>query len=299
MNIYFIRRFLFSLERRRIFLFLLAFSGLFVLCYPFKVYTSLPGEVRYFREDRLIARENGYVVRSPGEGSRLYRAGEAIFVLDDPFLRFARELVEYMLNYDRLLFEQQRALKETLGDSLLTGRKIESDLHAAKELERKISDGRKAAERDVIFIPLKENVSGVYFVRSGIVLGKLCSGYKIVRVYANDQQIKSLKAGLSVKIWVKDQLFSVSGTVKEVYYIPVFLQDSPALQNYGGEIPADVSAENSENIRSLYPVYAVDIVPEQKLLWQSGRFVRADIARRRVLAAELYSLVISAFRRGF
>ena len=299
MNIYFIRRFLFSLERRRIFLFLLAFSGLFVLCYPFKVYTSLPGEVRYFREDRLIARENGYVVRSPGEGSRLYRAGEAIFVLDDPFLRFARELVEYMLNYDRLLFEQQRALKETLGDSLLTGRKIESDLHAAKELERKISDGRKAAERDVIFIPLKENVSGGYFVRSGIVLGKLCSGDKIVRVYANDQQIKSLKAGLSVKIWVKDQLFSVSGTVKEVYYIPVFLQDSPALQNYGGEIPADVSAENSENIRSLYPVYAVDIVPEQKLLWQSGRFVRADIARRRVLAAELYSLVISAFRRGF
>jgi hypothetical protein len=299
MNIYFIRRFLFPLERRRIFLFLLAFPVLFVLCYPFKVYTSLPGEVRYSREDRLIARENGYVVRSPGEGSRLYRAGEAIFILDDPFLRFARERVEYMLNFDRLLFEQQRSLKETLGDSLLTGRKIESDLHAAKELERKISDGRKVADRDVIFIPLKENISGGYFVRSGFVLGKLCSGDKIVRVYADDQQIKSLKAGAPVKIWVKDQLFSVSGTVKEVYYIPVFLQDSPALQNYGGEIPVDVTAEKSENIRSLYPVYAVDIIPEQKLFWQSGRFVRADIARRRVLAAELYSLIISAFRRGF
>ena len=49
------------------------------------------------------------------------------------------------------------------------------------------------ADRDVLFIPTLGMVSPGYYIRSGMLLGKLCSGKKIVRAYADDRQIKALK----------------------------------------------------------------------------------------------------------
>ena len=297
MNICSFRHYLSTLDRRRIFLFSFAGSVLVLLFIPFSWRMPLPGEVRYAREDRLIARENGYIVKSPAEGSHFFRSGELIFILDDPFLRFARERVEYMLNFDRLLFEQQRISRESLGESLLTARKIDSDLHAARELERKMTEARKTADRDLIFIPVQEKFSGGSFVRSGNLLGKLCSGDKIVRAYADDQQIRSLKNGMSVKLLVKDRLTGITGKISAVYHIPVFLRESPALQNYGGDIPVDLDPEVPGEVRSLVPVYAVDVVPDHALPWQTGRFVRAEVQQYVMPAAKIWSLIVSAFKR--
>ncbi len=297
MNICFFRRYLSTLDRRRIFLF--SFAALIVIClfWPVRWTIPLPGEVRYTKEDRLIAHETGYIMRSPSEGSHLFKAGETIFLLEDPFLRFARERVEYMLHFDRLLFEQQRSLRATLGDSLLTGRKIESDLHAAKELERKMADGKKAAPGDVIFIPAGENISKGFFVRSGLYLGKLCSGEKIVRAYADDQQIRDLKRGMAVNLLLRDRLSGISGRISEVHPIPFFLTESPALQYYGGEIPVDANFDGEGEIRSLHPVYAVDIIPDTTIPCQTGRFIRAEVCQRKMPATKIWRLVISAFKR--
>ena len=297
MNIYFFRRYLFSLDRRRIFLFSAAAVIAVFLFWPVSWTVSLPGEVRYVKEDRLIAHENGYIMRSPSEGSHSFKAGETIFLLADPFLRFARERVEYMLHFDRLLFEQQRSLRATLGDSLLTGSKIDSDLHAAGELDRKIADGKKTAPGNVIFIPGRENISEGFFVRPGLFLGKLCSGEKIVRAYADDQQIKDLKCGMPVNLLVRDRLSGISGKVSAVYHIPAFLTDSPALQYYGGEIPVDADPEGQEGVRSLNPVYAVDIVPDEPIFCQTGRFIRAEVRRRQMPAVRIFKLIVSALKR--
>lgn len=297
MNIYFFRRYLSSLDRRRIFLF--SFAGFIAVCllWPVNWTIPLPGEVRYAKEDRLIAHESGYIMRSPSEGSHFFKVGETIFLLEDPFLRFARERVEYMLHFDRLLFEQQRSLRATLGDSLLTGRKIDSDLHSVGELERKMAEGRKTAAEDVIFIPARENISKGFFVRSGLYLGKLCSGKKIVRAYADDQQIRNLKRGMPVNLLVRDRLSGISGRISEVYHIPIFLTESPALQYYGGEIPVDANFDGAGEIRSLHPVYAVDIMPDTPISCQTGRFIRAEVRQRKMPAAKIWRLIISAFKR--
>ena len=297
MNIYFFRHYLSSLDRRRIFLFSFAVLIAFCLFFPVSWTIPLPGEVRYTKEDRLIAHENGYIMRSPLEGSHFFKAGETIFLLEDPFLRFARERVEYMLLFDRLLFDQQRSLRTTLGDSLLTGRKIDSDLHAARELERKMADGKKAASNDVIFIPARENISKGFFVRSGFYLGKLCSGEKIVRAYADDQQIRDLKRGMTVNLLLRDRLTGVSGKISKVHPIPFFLTESPALQYYGGEIPVDANFDGAGEIRSLHPVYAVDIMPDTPISCQTGRFIRAEVRQRKMPAAKIWRLIISAFKR--
>lgn len=273
--------------------------GVIVFFFPFYWEDPLPGEIRYEKEDRLIARETGYLLQSPGEESRFFRKGENIFILDDPFLRFAWERLAHMLHFDRLLFEQQRSSRETLGDSLLTDRKIQSDLHAASELKRKLEAGRKKAAGEVLFLPALGSASPGFRIRSGMYLGKLCSGRKIVRAYADDRQIKNLKKGLDVQLYLRDQLAGISGKISAVYLIPTVLIDSPVLQSYGGEIPAALAREEEGRFRSLHAVYAVDILPDQPLPYQSGRFVRALVRQRKVLAAEIWTFFISALRREF
>jgi hypothetical protein len=285
--------------RKRILLWSAVFVLPIILFFPFKFSMLLPGEVRYSSEDRLISRENAYVVISPGEKLRLYRRGETVFLLDDPFLRFARERIAYMLNFDRLLFEQQRALRETIGDSLITQRKIRSDLHAGEELDRKMAEGRKVAGRDVIFIPSIGNISPGYFVRSGVELGKMCSGERIIRAYADDQQIRTLKPGMPVELMVRDRVEKFNGKISKVHPIPFFLKDSPALQIFGGDIPVDAAAGDTEKIQSLHTVYAVDIVPQKTVGYQTGRYVRAQVQYRIIPGVKILQFIVSALRREF
>ena len=73
MNIYFFRRYLYTFDRRRIFLFSAAALIAVCLLWPVRWTISLPGEVRYAKEDRLIAHENGYILRSPPEGSHFFK----------------------------------------------------------------------------------------------------------------------------------------------------------------------------------------------------------------------------------
>lgn len=285
--------------RKRILLWSAVFVLPIILFFPFKFSMQLPGEVRFSNEDRLISRENAFVVIAPGETLRMYRKGETVFLLQDPFLRFARERIAYMLNFDRLLFEQQRTSRETIGDSLVTQRKIRSDLHAGQELDRKIAEERKTAGRDLIFIPASGNISPGFFVRSGMELGKMCSGERIIRVYADDQQIRTLKPGMPVELMVRDRVGKFSGTIRNVHPIPFFLKDSPALQVFGGDIPVDAASADTEKIQSLYPVYAVDIVPQKTVGYQTGRYVRADVQYKIIPGVKILQFIVSALRREF
>jgi len=286
-------------DKRRRFAAVVVLLAVFILFYPFRRDILLPGEVRSAVQNRLIAREGGFVVVHPGEAGRNFRRGEKVFVLDAPLLRFAREKIEYMLAHDRLLFEQQRVSRATIGDSLLTGRRITSDLFAATELDRKIAAGIQTAEYDGVFIPSAERLSSGFFVRTGTVLGTLCSGTKIVRAYATDQDVRFLRPGQRVTLLLKDRLGGVSGKIGAVHPIPALLRDSPALQCFGGEIPVDIDAEKPGDFRSLHPVYAVDVIPDRELDWQHGRFVRAGVVHRAMLASRVGALVVSALRREF
>lgn len=286
-------------DRRRRFGAVVVLLAVFVLFFPFRRDILLPGEVRSAVQDRLIARESGFVAVHPGEAGRNFRRGQTVFVLDAPLLRFAREKVEYMLVHDRLLFEQQRVSRTTIGDSLLTGRRITSDLFAASELDRKIAAGVRTAERDGVFIPSAERFSSGFFVRTGTLLGTLCSGQKIVRAYATDQEVRFLRSGQRVTLLLKDRLGGVSGRVAAVHPIPALLRDSPALQCFGGEIPVDIDVAGSDDFHSLYPVYAVDVIPDRELDWQYGRFVRAAVVHRAMLVSRIGALVVSALRREF
>lgn len=276
-----------------------AAAGAFLLFFPFRWAIVLPGEVRCEVQDRLVARERGRVVAAPGEGSRRFRKGEKMFVLDDPALRFARERIEYMLLHDRLLFEQQRAARTTIGDSLLTDRRISSDLFAAAELDRKIASGIQSAKSDGTFIPASDRISPGAPVRAGMLLGTLCSGRKIVRAYAGDQEVRFLKVGQRVDLYLKDRLSGISGKIGAVHPIPSLLRDSPALLCFGGELPVDADPDDPEDIHSLRPVYAVDVIPDGELACQYGRFVRAEVRRRGMLAAKIGSFIVSALRREF
>ena len=271
--------------------------GVFILFYPFRRDIALPGEVRGAVQSRLIAREGGFVAVYPGEAARNFRRGETVFVLDAPLLRFARERIAYMLVHDRLLFEQQRSVRATIGDSLLTARRITSDLFAAAELDRKIAAGIQTAGCDGTFIPAVGPVSSGFLVRSGTVLGTLCSGPKIVRAYAGDQDVRFLRPGQRVNLLLKDRLGGAAGRIAAVHPIPSSLRDSPALQCFGGEIPVDADAERPGDLHSLHPVYAVDVIPDRALAWQYGRFVRAEVVHRAALASGIGALVVSALRR--
>ncbi|MBQ9501725.1 MAG: hypothetical protein IJU70_06185 [Lentisphaeria bacterium] len=276
-----------------------AVLAVFLFFYPFRRDIALPGEVRSAVQSRLIAREGCFVAAHPGEAGRSFRRGERVFVLDAPLLRFAREKIEYMLVHDRLLFEQQRSSRATIGDSLLTGRRIASDLFAASELDRKIASGVQTAECDGIFIPAVGRVSRGFLVKTGTVLGTFCSGPKMVRAYATDQDVRFLHPGQRVRLLLRDRIGGVPGKIGAVHPIPAFLRDSPALQCFGGEIPVDVDAETPEDLHSLHPVYAVDVIPDRELDCQYGRFVRAEAVHRAMLASRIGSLVVSALRREF
>ena len=284
-------------DKKRRFAAVGAALGVFVLFYPFRRDIVLPGEVRSAVQNRLIAREGGFIAAYPGEAGRSFRRGERVFVLDAPLLRFARERIAYMLVHDRLLFEQQRASRATIGDSLLTARRITSDLFAASELDRKIAAGIQAAECDGIFIPSVGPVSSGFLVKTGTVLGTLCSGPKIVRAYANDQDVRFLRPGQRVNLLLKDRLGGAAGKIAAVHPIPSLLRDSPALQCFGGEIPVDIDVEKPEDFHSLHPVYAVDVIPDRELACQYGRFVRAEVVHRSMLASGIGALVVSALRR--
>ena len=288
---------LFGGRRRRIFFF--AAGGTFLLFFPFRWAVVLPGEVRCAVQTRLIARERGRIVLSPGEGSRHFRKGDKVFVLDDPPLRFARERIEYMLLHDRLLFEQQRTDRATLGDSLLTDRRIGSDLFAAAELDRRIASGTQSAKIDGAFVPAVDRLPPGFPVRPGMVLGTLCSGRKIVRAYAGDQEVRFLKVGQRVDLYLRDRLSGIPGKIGAVHPIPALLRDSPALQCFGGELPVDADPDDQEDIHSLRPVYAVDVIPDGELDCQYGRFVRAEVRRRGMLVAKIGAFVVSALRREF
>ena len=275
----------------------LFFLLLFFLFYPLDLSLALPGEVRYEHEELLIAREGGFVQYYPGEQLRQLVSGERIFILHNPVLLFARERLRWMLRYDQLLFEQQRSSRETIGESLLTRRRVKSDSDACRELDRRISDAVLSASGSRIFIPELRNVSGGLFIRPGTVLGKLCSGKKVVRAYVDDHEVRLLKKGQRVRLLLRDRLSGFSGTVSEVAPIPVELRNNPVLQTLGGEIPASFDETDPQNSYSVKPVYPVDIVPDYELPSQIGRFVRAEISHRMTAAARIWSLLLSAFRR--
>ena len=275
----------------------LFFLLLFFLFYPLDLRVALPGEVRYEHEELLIAREGGFVQHHPGEQLRQLVPGEQIFILHNPVLLFARERLDWMLRYDQLLFEQQRSSRETIGESLLTHRRVKSDTDACRELERRISDAVLSASGSRIFIPELRNVSSGLFIRPGTVLGKLCSGKKVVRAYAGDHEVRLIKKGQRVRLLLRDRLSGFSGSVSEVAPIPVELRNNPVLQTLGGEIPATFDETDPQNSYSVKPVYPVDIVPDDELPGQIGRFVRAEISHRMTAAARIWSLLLSAFRR--
>ena len=96
-----------------------------------------------------------------------------------------------------------------------------------------------------------------------------------------------------------DSSVKVSGKIKEIDPIPAKIKNSPLLQMYGGELAAFPDETNPGEFYSAQALYRVEILPANKLdkVHLHGRSVRARVHRRDMLANEIWSFLVTAFRR--
>jgi hypothetical protein len=172
-------------------------------------------------------------------------------------------------------------------------RKVRSEMLRRKQLRR------ITADVDGLFVPKIFNLSPGYFMANGLVIGEIVSGRSIVYAYATEQEVKMLKKGQKVTVTLPDSFTSIKGKIKEIDPIPAKLKNTPLLQMYGGELAVFPDETNPGEFYSAQALYRVEILPEKEMdaVFLHGRTVRAKVHRRDILANEIWSFLVTAFRR--
>lgn len=283
-------------HRRSIILFALLSLLLLLLFLPLDWGTYLPGEVSFRDREQLTAHEPGFLTFYPSDRMTFFRAGETIYSSSNPLLEFARLRMDQMIRQDRLLYEQQRIERSTIGDSLLTRQKLRGDLAAMEELSRKIAACSGIAKKDSLFIPRLTGVSENFRFSSGMLLGTLYSGEKVIRVYADDRMIRDIFPGQGAEIELRDVLFGSKGKVISIDLIPGMIRNSVVLQAFGGTIPSKLDENVLFSAVSLESFYMVTILPEGEFDYQPGRYVRVRLKLRKMLAVRIWQILMFALK---
>ena len=270
-----------------------------VLFLPLSWNVNLPGEIKASSSRLVSVSEAGYLKSQWYDVAVKCKKGTLLAELESPLSDLQITRVESVLKEDSVLADLQQSDRKTFGDSLLTLKKMDGNRKVRSEMLRRKQLRRIKADVDGLFVPKIFNLSPGYFMANGLVIGEIVSGSSIVYAYATEQEVKLLKKGQKVTVKLPDSFSSIKGKVKEIDPIPAKVKNSPLLQMYGGELAVFPDETKPGEFYSAQALYRVEIQPDKEMdaVFLHGRTVRAKVHRRDILANEIWSFLVTAFRR--
>ena len=270
-----------------------------VLFLPLSWNVNLPGEIKASSSRLVSVSEAGYLKSQWYDVAVKCKKGALLAELESPLSDLQITRVESVLKEDSVLADLQQSDRKTFGDSLLTLKKMDGNRKVRSEMLRRKQLRRIKADVDGLFVPKIFNLSPGYFMPNGLVIGEIVSGSSIVYAYATEQEVKMLKKGQKVTVKLPDSFSSIKGKVTEIDPIPAKVKNSPLLQMYGGELAVFPDETNPGEFYSAQALYRVEIQPDEEMdaVFLHGRTVRAKVHRRDILANEIWSFLVTAFRR--
>lgn len=270
-----------------------------ILFLPLSWNVVLPGEIKADSSRLVTVAEPGYLTSKWHDVAFQCKKGDLIARLESPLADMQIDRIASILKEDAVLVDLQQSERQTLGDSLLTLQKMDGNRKLQKEMLRRKSLREIRADVDGIFVPRLFNLSCGSYMPNGLVIGEIVSDRKVIFAYATEQEVKQLKKNQKVTVSLPDSSKKVTGTIKEIDPIPARIKNTPLLQMYGGELAAFPDETNPGEFYSTQALYRVEIVPSEKLdeVFFRGRTVRARVHRRDMLINEIWSFLVTAFRR--
>ena len=270
-----------------------------ILFLPLSWNVNLPGEIKASSSRLVSVSEAGYLKSQWYDVAVKCKKGTLLAELESPLSDLQITRVESVLKEDAVLADLQQSERKTFGDSLLTLKKMDGNRKVRSEMLRRKQLRRIRADVDGLFVPKIFNLSPGYFMANGLVIGEIVSGRSIVYAYATEQEVKMLKKGQKVTVKLPDSFTSIKGKIKEIDPIPAKLKNTPLLQMYGGELAVFPDETNPGEFYSAQALYRVEILPEKEMdaVFLHGRTVRVKVHRRDILANEIWSFLVTAFRR--
>ena len=270
-----------------------------ILFLPLSWNVKLPGEIRASSTRLVSVAESGYLTTRWPEGAIKCKKGDLIAALESPLVDLQISKLESTLKEDAVLIDLQQSERKTFGDSLLTMQKMDGNRKVRDEMLRRKQLRKIKADVDGTFIPSIFNVSPSYFMPSGLVIGEIVSGDTVILAYANEQEVKLLKKDQKVTVSLPDVFTTIKGRIREIDPIPAKITNTPLLQMYGGELAVFPDETKPGELYSAQALYRVEILPETKVgdVFLHGRTVRVKVHRRDMLINEIWSFMVTAFRR--
>ena len=271
-----------------------------VLFFPLSWNVELPAEIQPVKRELVVTQEAGILVSDWPRTAREVRKGETLYQLSSPQLDFSVVRFTWMAKADELLFGMQQLDRESYGDSLLTREKLKSDWIGIREMKRRSTMLRGVAPEDGLFIPARDDISCGSWFPPGLCIGELVSPQLAVTAYADDRQVRKLKEGTAVTIYLPDSMKSLRGKIRSLDRIPAKLQHTPLLQVYGGPIPVYPDESQAGGFISVNALYRVDIDFDDPAVRQlQGRTVMAKIHHRERLIGKIFDFTVAVLRREF
>ena len=271
-----------------------------VLFFPLSWNVELPAEIQPVKRELVVTQEAGILVSDWPRTAREVRKGETLYQLSSPQLDFSVVRFTWMAKADELLFGMQQLDRESYGDSLLTREKLKSDWIGIREMKRRSTMLRGVAPEDGLFIPARDDISRGSWFPPGLCIGELVSPQLAVTAYADDRQVRKLKEGTAVTIYLPDSMKSLRGKIRSLDRIPAKLQHTPLLQVYGGPIPVYPDESQAGGFISVNALYRVDIDFDDPAVRQlQGRTVMAKIHHRERLIGKIFDFSVAVLRREF
>ena len=271
-----------------------------VLFFPLSWNVELPAEIQPVKRELVVTQEAGILVSDWPRTAREVRKGETLYQLSSPQLDFSVVRFTWMAKADELLFGMQQLDRESYGDSLLTREKLKSDWIGIREMKRRSTMLRGVAPEDGLFIPARDDISRGSWFPPGLCIGELVSPQLAVTAYADDRQVRKLKEGTAVTIYLPDSMKSLRGKIRSLDRIPAKLQHTPLLQVYGGPIPVYPDESQAGGFISVNALYRVDIDFDDPAVRQlQGRTVMAKIHHRERLIGKIFDFTVAVLRREF
>ena len=270
-----------------------------ILFLPLSWNVVLPGEVKASRSRLVTVAETGYLTSKWPEVAVPCKKGDLIANLESPLMDLQLQRIESALKEDSVLVDLQQSDRSTFGDSLLTLQKMDGNRKMRSEMLRRRELRQIRAEVNGVFVPALFNISPGSYMPNGLVIGEIISRSSVVYAYATEQEVKLLKKGQYVTVTLPDSPVKVKGKIKEIDPIPAKIKNSTLLQMHGGELAVFPDETTPGEFYSAQALYRVEIVPEDEMpaVFLPGRSVRARVHRRDILANEVWSFLVTAFRR--
>ena len=89
------------------------------------------------------------------------------------------------------------------------------------------------------------------------------------------------------------------GTIVRINPVPAVFEPSPLLKVFGGEIEAVRTDGKKDEFVPEHSMFRVEIVPDEKISFQSGRTLRVLVRNREILFDKLVVYILNFLRQEF